>query len=318
MEVTPELLQKYYKGICSELEKKIVEEWLESQESRTTYPGQSRLNEIEKEMWENISTGMDGEQATTIPLHKRVMRYAAAVIILFTVGFFTYQALLDNPYGTTRTERSITLKTIKTQRGEKRTVTLPDGSTVRMNYETEIKAPGKFVGNERVVYLSGHAHFDIVRNHGKPFIIYTEDSKTQVLGTSFDINTKEKGETEIIVTSGKVAFSQKDNADNLVTLEVNDRALLSANKSIATNVVNAQQLTAWRKDQLVFEGETLKEIIDVLEPWYDVKITVEDQDLLDDTYRLFKDNPSLERVLMQLSFVGRFEYRIEGQNVTIF
>lgn len=44
-----------------------------------------------------------------------------------------------------------------------------------MNYETEIKVSEKFEGDKHVVYLMGHAHFDVARNPEKPFIIYTEE-----------------------------------------------------------------------------------------------------------------------------------------------
>ncbi|MEM7107939.1 MAG: FecR domain-containing protein, partial [Bacteroidota bacterium] len=178
--------------------------------------------------------------------------------------------------------------------------------------------PEQFEGNERVVYLTGHAHFNVARDIERPFIIYTEDSKTEVLGTSFDINTKSAGETEIIVTSGKVAFLQKGKERNRVTLTVNDQAVLDADKRITTQEVDALTLTAWKDNRLVFEGKTLKEVIEVLEPWYDVNIAVEDPSYLEVAFSLSGDNPTLEAFLKELCFAGRFSYRIEGKQVTLY
>ncbi|MEM8894916.1 MAG: FecR domain-containing protein, partial [Bacteroidota bacterium] len=211
----------------------------------------------------------------------------------------------------------VNYETFVTQRGQKRTLTLSDGSTIRLNYETEFKAPRHFEEGQRVVYLTGHAHFDVARDTERPFIIYTEDSKTQVLGTSFDINTKEEGTTEIIVTSGQVAFSDKDNINEQVMLTVNDRAVLNSIGSIGQSTVDAETLTAWKDNRLVFDDALLSEIIEVLQPWYDVEITVNNPNQLQKAYNFSFDNPSLELLLEQMSFMGKFEYQMEGKQVII-
>ena len=256
----------------------------------------------------------------TVPWHKKAIRYAATVIILLTVGISAYY-FSHNPFLNGNPDAVVlkAYKTIETQRGQKRTVKLPDGSTIRLNYESQIKVPERFTDSERMVFLQGHAHFDIARDPNRPFIIYTENSKTQVLGTSFDIRTyKNTDETEIIVTSGRVAFSDKSEDQNLVTLTVNDRAVLNADKSIETSEVDAQKLTAWKDNRLIFEDQTLREIIEVLQPWYDVEITVEDTDQLEMEYNFSFENPSLDVLIEQMSFMGKFEYAIEGKQVTIY
>ncbi|MEM6736588.1 MAG: FecR domain-containing protein [Bacteroidota bacterium] len=245
------------------------------------------------------------------------MRYVAVAVILIMVGFFSYRTLSDN-FGADGTEQSITLKTINTQRGEKRTITLSDGSTIRMNYETEIRVPEQFGGDKRVVYLTGHAHFDVARDTERPFIIYTEDSKTQVLGTSFDINTREEGETEIIVTSGKVAFSEKSQADNLVTLALNDRAILDSNKRITTDKVEAFALIAWKDNILYFEDRPFKEIIEVIEPWFDVTIKVRDSTLNEKLFTFSNQDLSFEEFMSLASQIAKFEYRVDGKEVVIY
>ncbi|MEM0941866.1 MAG: FecR domain-containing protein [Bacteroidota bacterium] len=327
MKITKELLERHSIGLCTEEEKKAVKEWFDTPEN----PSQEAQNKVSlkinrKRLWSRISRvspefqGAPGTRNNgTIPLHKRMMRYAAAAIILFTAGFFTYQSLSDNSLGLSGgKEKKLALKTIETQRGEKRTVTLSDGSTIQMNYETKIRVPEQFEGDERIVYLTGHAHFDVTRDTERPFIIYTEETKTEVLGTSFDINTKGKEETEVIVTSGKVIFSEKDQLDNYITLTVNDRAVLSSDHSIATSEVDASKLTAWKENKLVFDDQSLKEAIKVLERWYDVEIKVEDPELLLIYFKISLDNPSLKSALDEISFLAQFKYRIEGNTVTIY
>ncbi|MEM8893114.1 MAG: FecR domain-containing protein [Bacteroidota bacterium] len=318
MKIKPELLQRYQQGQCTPEEIIEVEKWLASNEDEASSLDEPQLQNMEEDIWQGLEPMVSKHTPKpVIPLYRQVMRYAAVVVILCAVGFSAYYFFNQSDSNAqTDLAQLEAMESIYTKRGEKRTVTLSDGSTIRMNYETVIKAPQRFEGDQRIVYLTGHAHFDVVRDTERPFIIYTNDSKTQVLGTSFDINTKEA--TEIIVTSGQVAFSDKANEDNLVTLSVNNRAILDADRSIRTDVVNALALTAWKDNRLVFDGETLEEIIKVLEPWYDIEVTVKDATLLTRDFKLSRDNPSVNIIFQELAFAGDFEYQIEGKQVILF
>ncbi|MEM0941534.1 MAG: FecR domain-containing protein [Bacteroidota bacterium] len=319
MKITPELLKKYDAGECSDEERLTIDRWLNSAEKEETTYAPALIQKLKGRIWSLLSEHLDDDKTRTIiPFYKRYRHYAAAAMVLFAIGFLAYN-YSNVPIQNSEIVYFKDFKTMETQRGQKRTVRLSDGSTIRLNYETEIKIPERFEGDQRIVYLEGHAHFDIVRDPEKPFIIYTEDSKTRVLGTSFAINTKkEADETEIIVTSGKVTFSEKDKEENAVTLAINDRAILNADNAIYKNKVDAVSLTAWRDNILVFEDQTLREIIKVLEPWYDVTISIENPEYLNDSFTLSGENPPLDLFLKELSFAGNFEYRIRNKEVIIF
>ena len=321
MQITPELLERYQLGLCTPEEKKFVEQWLDDTDYAPEDIPDKTSSAMSDAVWGALSEKITPDTAAkVIPLHKRLMRYSAAAIILFTFGLSTYY-LLNNSILDKRNNEMISFedyKVIQTLRGQKRTVKLPDGSTIRLHYETELKVPEKFANNERTVFLSGNAYFEIAKDPKRPFIIYTGNSKTQVLGTSFAIRTyKNSEETEIIVTSGKVTFSDKNKPQNLVTLTVNDHAVLKADKSIKTGKVDAQNLTAWKDNKLVFEKASLAEIIEVIEPWYDIEIVVNNPELLAIKYRLTKHNPSLTELMEHLSTLGNFDFTIDDKQVII-
>ncbi|MEM1339097.1 MAG: FecR domain-containing protein [Bacteroidota bacterium] len=316
MKITDELLKKYANGQCSKEEKQLVEKWLAT-EGDSDGEDQSHLFDPYKaQTWDTLSK-QTIERRTTFK--QRAMRYAAAIALFISLGAISY--LLFNPSNESTGETILAMEdfqTIYSERGERQTISLPDGSTVRLNTESILKFPQEFEGKERLVYLEGHAHFDIQRNPEKPFIVYTEDSRTQVLGTSFDINTHSTSQrTEIIVTSGKVAFSERDDTKNTVKLTVNKRAILAGENNIQVDEVDAESLTAWKQDRLVLEKMTLAEIIKVIEPWYDVNVEVNNPNLMTIKYKVSKDNPTLEALMDDLSLLGGFVYEIEGKTVTI-
>ncbi|MEM8937980.1 MAG: FecR domain-containing protein [Bacteroidota bacterium] len=316
MKITEELLQKYAAGKCTKEEEQLVKNWLESEGDNDGEDQSQLFGPYKEEIWEDLR-----KETVNAPrlFGNGVFRYAAAIVLLISVGTAAY--LYVNSSVTKETQIIVSIddyKTMEAPRGKRQTIELPDGSTVKLNSGAQLKFPDSFNGPERVVYLEGHAHFDVARNPEQPFTIYTDKSKTQVLGTSFDIKTSAESDTQIIVTSGKVAFSDRNNLKNKVNLTVNKRAILGADTQIAVDEVDASKLTAWRENRLIFEKMTLAEIIKVVEPWYDVNIKVENTSLLTIRYKLSKDNPTLEALMDDLSLLGSFEYELNGKTVTIY
>ena len=86
---------------------------------------------------------------------------------------------------------------------------LPDGSTVYLNKDSKLTYPNKFEGDERVVILEGECFFDVKKNPDKPFIIFSGNTKTEVLGTTFNLRAyPEQENVEVMVLTGRVKFSR--------------------------------------------------------------------------------------------------------------
>lgn len=87
---------------------------------------------------------------------------------------------------------------------------LPDGSIVSLYKKS--KATYALSNNNRQVYMEGKAFFDVKKNSAQPFVVYTDNIVTKVLGTSFTIDaypTTEK--VAVVVRSGKVSvYKRKD------------------------------------------------------------------------------------------------------------
>lgn len=86
---------------------------------------------------------------------------------------------------------------------------LPDGSTVRLGPGSKLYYPEKLTAantaHGREVYLQGDAFFDVAHDASNPFVVYTHQLVTKVLGTSFRISTGEDARTIVAVSSGKVS-----------------------------------------------------------------------------------------------------------------
>jgi len=79
--------------------------------------------------------------------------------------------------------------TIETPRGGQHQLRLPDGTEIWLNAATTLKYPANFTAlKERRVQLSGEAYFQVAKDGSHPFIVETDRSSVEVLGTHFDVN----------------------------------------------------------------------------------------------------------------------------------
>jgi ferric-dicitrate binding protein FerR (iron transport regulator) len=193
-------------------------------------------------------------------------------------------------------------------------VTLPDGSLVWLNKKSELHYPEKFAQDKRQVRLKGEAFFEVAANPKSPFAIITENSVTEVLGTSFNLRSYEAEEDVVVtVVSGKVSFSAfKEKKTKTILLIKNETANLNKQRNVIAKIERTNlNATAWKTGALTFDDDLISKVIDDLERYYDTEIQTEDSDLMDCHFRgSFQDAP-LEEVLKAISFSLDITFRHE-------
>ena len=105
------------------------------------------------------------------PPHVRTHWAFVSAVVVLAVTFSLIQFIFNAPG----------IQTVITQPAEKTMVRLPDGSEVWLNSESSLQYTKKFSAKERKVRLTGEAYFTVVKDD-KPFVVCTENARTQVLG----------------------------------------------------------------------------------------------------------------------------------------
>jgi transmembrane sensor len=188
----------------------------------------------------------------------------ALFIILFALGFVVWNNINSVPQ----------IKTIATGNKEIKEVQLPDGSIVKLNNGSSIQYAESFSGDVREVKLNGEAFFSVVKN-SHPFVVETNNAKITVLGTKFDIFARGE-KTKVVVKEGKVKFARRENESSSVYLTKGQ--LSAVTKNLDPNLpeeVDPDYLLGWMNGKLVFNETSLNEIVDELERFYDVPISIE-------------------------------------------
>ena len=243
------------------------------------------------------------------------MKFAAAALILFGLTWWVFQS-----------QPSVEWTEKGTLAMEKTAVDLPDGSKVWLNQNSTIKYEKFF--DKRVVFLEGEAFFDVVKSENKPFIIFAGNSKTSVLGTSFNVRAyPDEKKVEVVVESGKVAFEAENQPSENTLLTANEYATFTKNnEKIEKQTGTKLNAAAWKKGQLRFQNPSMIEVIESLERYYDIKISVDNQAIYNCTWNNTKtfEKPLLTDLLDLIQFTtpiqvnknqsNQYEFSGEGCN----
>jgi transmembrane sensor len=187
---------------------------------------------------------------------------------------------------------------------------LPDGSSVELKTGASV-VPAYSATFRRIELIRGEAHFQVVKDVSRPFIVVVGGVEVRAVGTSFAVS---RGATavEVVVTTGQVAViarAESRAADSAVALPAAGKAdagelsagertrapdplLISAGNRMIVDMASAvppsggmpqslspaelSQRLAWRIPRLEFTRTPLREAIALVNPYNAVKLSLAD------------------------------------------
>ncbi len=165
----------------------------------------------------------------------------------------------------------------KTDIAERRSLNLPDGSTVELGGYSALSV--RFTeGERRLILHRGQAFFQVAADKNRPFIVQAAMGDIRALGTAFDINimpdlvtvsvvehsveVKTSGTGSVVVQSGwQVSYD--------------DKGILPARQ------IDMSLVQAWRQDRIIFEDVPLRRVLDELERYRHGRIILMDSSIGD-------------------------------------
>lgn len=222
---------------------------------------------------------------------KTLVAVAAAVL----VGFMVHWSTQDNQ--SRYTNHVIALK------GERKQVTLPDGSLVTVNANSELKYPQVFTEAKRDVWMEGEVYFDVMKDAGRPFTVSANGFEVQVLGTKFNVNTKRKAKT-VSLESGKVQVSLEDTGD---TIQLRPNEELSWNietGEVVKRNFDVSKTTAWKDNILLLHDLTLEEALRTINEFYGAEFMVSDSVVANKKISAAFEDQDLDQFIQTLEFIA--------------
>lgn len=209
----------------------------------------------------------------------------------------------------------------KTASGERKQISLPDGSQVWLNGNTKITFITSKKNSKRILYLSGQGFFDIKHNVNKPFIVKTPHASIKVLGTRFDVIAyPDDAVTEAVLTGGSILFTT-NKVHKQISRHIDPGQKVSINYlSGQLKVINVDTTfyTLWREGKLLFRNETFARVAKAMEHKYGIQIIFKDQSLSEERLNGYLEKESLREALEALKLTLQFQYKIENEEVIIY
>jgi len=356
------LFTKLFRGEISEIEAMKLEVWRKSSElNQNIYDDiiedvnikeailANKWADNSKEWGKLINAIAPPKENITISRKTLFLSASAAAVILLLIGicsglFFEINIQKRNqiPAGYTY---------VFSPRGQRTRVILPDQTKVWLNSESSLRYPVSYNQKTREVQIKGEAFFEVHKNPLKPFLVYANEIKVKVYGTSFNIKAfpNEKNiETTLIegtlsiTTQGKNGKSGeeiflKPNEKciynrtlalkiNIPTKVISPKEVIKESKTtpvvneptiILSKNINPEVEVNWKNGKLIFREETFGELAIKLERWYDTKIHFTDDKIKNYKFSGSFDKETVNQAFeaLRLSSQQSFKYEISFRDI---
>lgn len=302
MNVSKDLLDKYFKGLCT------VEEYLEVRKYLNA--NQEIPDELLPEQeWADVQDApLSAEKSEQMfasikrhTIHKthnilvlKKLAVAAGILLVCTFGILCYYNTPDYKRSASvavkKQETAVPLdnETVTNYSSNVKRFTLPDGSLVKLKPGAKLEYQKPFIGKERRVSLQGEAYFLVSKDHLHPFTVDAGGILTTALGTSFTITAKQGSHSfKVVLHTGKILVKPAEKwpkAKAFQEILLAGSQLVYHQHSAKLQVSNTQErkpVAAAVPQQLVFNQTPLQEVLAQIETSFGIKIKYEPADLKD-------------------------------------
>ncbi len=257
--------------------------------------------------WKKLDARLSTQEGRVLPLFKRkgVLQAAASLFLLVSLGFLLNWLLNAAP------KESMELSTTHDVKEQN----LPDGSKVVLDKNSSLSY-ALTNKNIRQVKLQGAAHFDVVHNDEKPFIIEVNEALIKDIGTSFNVKALPESDLiEVSVEEGVVQF-YTENTTGLRLVKGEKATYNKHTKSFVKLVSSTNKAPNQRiSRQFNFENTPLSEVIDELNAAYNCHIRLANPDIGACRLSVTFNNEELEVLLSVIA--ETLNLNINQQDTTI-
>ena len=219
----------------------------------------NQLNASIKDSFNKIKDKIANKKTTVRKLHPISWSIGVAASIILLFGLFSIF--------------TTDLITHKTNFGETKTISLLDGSEVILNSKSTITFNEVDWKENRQLTLDGEAYFKVEK--GSTFTVNTNNGSVVVLGTQFNVNSKDDF-FDVVCYEGKVSVNS--NSLDYILLPTNSFRKINGSSSESSTTQLLQP--TWIDGESTFKSVPIKYVITALEDQYNIKI---DSELIDDS-----------------------------------
>lgn len=306
MEFDETKLIDYLQGNLSDSDLKELNAWRNnSEENRAVFSEVARLRILNKyKQYNNFSETVGALNRLKRTIRRKTLQRRISAALSYSAVILFAIAILGYGYFKWNERQFITL--VAGEGSGVRKMELADSSMVWLHEMSELRIPKSFSAKQRKVSLKGRAFFDVKHDSYHPFLVSSKNACIKVTGTTFDLSvTPDEKTIEAILVTGQIVLQDSRHKD-ILQMHPGEKAVFESSKNtVVVETVDPNTLTAWYLDQVVFENETLRNIVDKLNLIYKINIVIKSEELANKRFRFVvnKDEP-ISEVLNNLNYLG--------------
>ena len=232
----------------------------------------------------------------------------AAAMIALVLGYNYFSGI---------SESADKIAKVETGSGETMTINLADGTEITLNDNSSIEYPHSFTGTDRIVKLSGEALFKVSKNKHHPFIVETNQIRTRVLGTVFDVKAYPGMEASVALVEGKVEVKNMSSGKVTNIIPGQQYRMNMAGKADIKKV-NTDETTAWSDGVFYYDNKRLEDIMYALGRWYNRKVVFKDSTLKDIRLNFAAERKgSIQETVELLNSLGKVKVTLDDEKIVI-
>lgn len=204
------------------------------------------------------------------------LKYAAIVIIALFGGYFISTVDFNN---------GISMNEISVPKGNRTSVTLPDGTKAWLNNGTKLIYPVEFKGKNREVKLEGEGYFEVTHDKTRPFIVKIGDNRIKVMGTKFAVTAYPNDnfiKTDLISGQVQLDIKEEKTSDTFHSYLMKPSQSIVFDKSsgnITESKISDGFYNYWINGVYQFKDESFEELAKKIERIYNVEVTFGEESL---------------------------------------
>ncbi|MBN2611261.1 MAG: FecR family protein [Bacteroidales bacterium] len=214
-----------------------------------------------EQIWSELEKNLD----TTTPDTKKIVlrpwiNLAAAAVAGLLIGITSFMYLYS--------------KTITVPAGRHSTINLPDNSMVKLNAQSTLTYKPFWWNFARKVKFEGEAYFEVQK--GKYFEVASHQGKTIVLGTSFNIYSRNRSYRVACIT-GTVKVVENISQKGAV-ISAGQKAYIDKENFLQVeHNINTSSELSWMENRFNFTSAPLQQVFDEISRQYNIRITIQDK-----------------------------------------
>lgn len=204
-------------------------------------------------------------------------------------------------------------------------IDLPDGSRLKINAKSLVSVT--YTKTVRKIELHrGEIFVEVAHDIHRPLVVVANGHFVRAVGTAFNVDAMDARTTKVTVTEGKVIYGATDDEGKIDMSIGKSNVVLtgqqatlgdSTDKVIQLSKEDVERTLSWRSGKLIFNGETLKEVLVEIERYTDYRFVASSAIENTQVIGYFKAG-DIDKFLAAMQENFDIGHKIENNQITLF